>query len=68
MPMTSAVLEIFQAFSRSLSTRNARSADSLNSRSVPGRSLSASGAADGLRLEPHDVAQIVDVERVARAS
>ena len=36
VPMTSAVFEMFQPFSRSFSTRNARSADSLNSRSVPG--------------------------------
>ena len=33
--MTSAVFEMFQPFSRSLPTRNARSAFSLNSRSVP---------------------------------
>ena len=36
VPITSAVFEMFQLFSRSLPTRNARSADSLNSRSVPG--------------------------------
>ena len=35
MPMTSAVFEMFHAFSRSFSTSHARSADSLNSRSVP---------------------------------
>ena len=34
VPMISAVFEMFQLFSRSLPTRNARSADSLNSRSV----------------------------------
>jgi hypothetical protein len=33
--MTSAVFEMFQAFSRSFSTSHARSADSLNSRKVP---------------------------------
>ena len=44
VPMTSAVFEMFQLCSRSLSTRNARSATSLNSRSVPGRSLSFSAA------------------------
>ena len=53
VPMTSAVFEIFQAFSRSLSTRNALSADSLNSRRVPGRSLSPSGV-------PSDVDQLLD--------
>ena len=36
VPMISAVFEMFQAFSRSFSTRNFRSASSLNSRSVPG--------------------------------
>ena len=42
--MTSAVLEMFQAFSRSFSTRNFRSADSLNSRRVPGRHVIAGPA------------------------
>ena len=36
VPITSAVFEMFQAFSFSFSTRNFRSADSLNSRSVFG--------------------------------
>src|SRR5439155_22722158 len=35
VPITSAVFEMFQPFSRSLPTRNMRSAFSLNSRSVP---------------------------------
>src|SRR5436190_20739983 len=35
VPITSAVFEMFQPFSRSLPTRNARSAPSLNSRKVP---------------------------------
>src|SRR5713226_3672993 len=35
VPITSAVFEMFQPFSRSLPTRNIRSAFSLNSRSVP---------------------------------
>src|SRR5207244_9214568 len=58
VPMTSAVFEMFHPFSRSLSTRNARSAFSLNSRSVPAFAPSASvctfdmagplAAADGL--------------------
>ena len=63
VPITSAVFEMFQPFSRSLPTRNARSDVSLNSRSVP---FSPSGPPRGLGLKPDDVAQVVDVDDLGR--
>src|SRR5262249_53046007 len=47
VPITSAVFEMFQPFSRSLPTRNIRSAFSLSSRSVPAFAASLSPAGFG---------------------
>ena len=70
MPMTSAVFEIFQLFSRNFSTSQARSADSLNSRRVPASEVApdegagAPGAA-GRRVYAvgfDDIGEIGDVD------
>ena len=70
--ITSAVLEMFQPFSRSLPTRNARSALSLNSRSVPALRRLAVASAASARLaagcrarRPHGFRQVGDVDGVA---
>src|SRR4029077_6988833 len=47
VPITSAVFEMFQPFSRSLPTRNMRSAFSLNSRSVPAAAFASAPSAPG---------------------
>ena len=67
VPMTSAVFEMFQSFSRSLLDQERALGRFLElaqrAGRVPSRS-SAAGAACG--FEPHDVAEIVDVDGLAR--
>src|SRR5262249_1996270 len=54
VPITSAVFEMFQPFSRSLPTRNIRSAFSLNSRSVPAFASAVSPPDFGVPPPPDD--------------
>ena len=68
VPITSAVFEMFHAFSRSFCTRNARSAASLNSRSVPGEPVPAPTHRRRARtsVRPHGLGQVGDVDRLRR--